>query len=477
MARQARGRLVAVVLVAAIAAVARPARAYDQATAACVLDLAAQKVLRADARLQVGASPKSTGADGRWRTVAAADAIGWTQGFFPGSLWLLFEGTAEAKWRARAEAWTAPLAVQRTNTESHDLGFKLVPSFGAMERLTGSTAAREVLLAAAASLATRFDARLGAVKCCDWNPDWAFPVVVDTMVNLELLLWGAAHGGDPAWRDMALAHAATTARDLVRADGGTFHVVDYDPATGAIRSRGTYQGAGAATTWSRGQAWAMLGFATLYRETGDAAMLATARKVADYWVARVPSDGVPNWDFDAARVEPDSSAAAAAALALLDLATHVTGADATPYRALALRTLETLSSDRYLDRSAGEALLRHGVGDLPHGVEIDVGLAYGDYYFAAAVLRAFPRPGPCASATAPEPPAPVGSGSPTSPPTTPGTPATPAEPAPLPAPTPAPAPASRGGGCASGDAGAGSLLGVAAAAAVGLLARRRRRPA
>lgn len=84
------------------------------------------------------------------------------------------------------------------------------------------------------SLAQRFHAPSGVVNCCAWNREWRVPLVTDTMMNLELLFWGAANGGDPAWKEMALSHALVTLEDRVRPDGGTFHVVDYDDA-GNIR--------------------------------------------------------------------------------------------------------------------------------------------------------------------------------------------------------------------------------------------------
>lgn len=450
-------------LVAAALLLVAPGRgaALDAARAACVLETAQRKLLATDARLVPANDPKGT-SNGLWTTVPAGDALGWTQGFFAGSLWLVFEATGEVKWRARAEAWTSPLAVQRTNRASHDLGFKLMPSFGQMARLTGDANAKSVLLEAAASLASRYDAKVGAVKCCDWNPDWKFPVVIDTMMNLELLLWGAANGGDAAWRQMALTHALTTARDLVRADGGTFHVADYDPTTGALRWRGTFQGAGDGTTWSRGEAWALYGFTLAWQYTRDDRMLAAARKVAGYWLARAPADGVPNWDFDSTRALADSSAAAAAASGLLALAGEVGGAEGDGYRARALATLDALAGSGYLDASASEALLLHGVGDLPHDSEIDVGLVYGDYYFLEALLRVFPHPGACA----------------TSAPTTPGSTPTPAPtPAPTPDVTPTPAPAagpsgSSGGGCGNTD----GVSALAALLAALVLARAISRP-
>jgi unsaturated chondroitin disaccharide hydrolase len=426
---------------------ALPARALDSRAAACALDLGVEKALRADARVSPPDYPLATGSDGRWRTLPAGDLAGWTQGFFPGLLWLLDDWKGDGSLREAARTWTAPLEVQKTNRTTHDLGFKFVPSFVRGFERKGDAAWRDVALAAAASLAARFDARVGAIRCCEWNPDWKDPVVVDTMMNVELLLWGARNGGEAAWRDLALSHARVSARDLVRADGGTYHVADYEPSTGALRWRGTFQGYADASTWSRGQAWALLGFARVARETGDADALAAAKKTAAYWERHVPAGGVPSWDFDAPGFEADSSAAAVGALGLLELAALAGGPDGDRWRAVAETTLETLASATYLDRSRGEALLAHGVADLPHGNGIDVGLVYGDHYFVEALLTWLGGARPSCAAPGPQPtPTPtVGPGPGPTPTGTPGPipgPTPTATPGPAPTATPGPAPTS-----------------------------------
>lgn len=381
---------VAVAILAAGAAVASP---LDGPAAEKALAVAQAKAAATAARLTPDRLPKSTGPDGRWTTVAATDPVGWTQGFFPGTLWYLHEWSGEGAWRERAERFTATLEPQKTNTETHDVGFKLVPSFGNALRLTGDPAHREVLLAGAASLATRFRPEIGAIDCCDWNPDWRLPVVIDTMMNLELLLRAAREGGDPAYADMALRHALRTRDDLVRGDGGTFHVADYEPGTGALRWRGTFQGAADGSTWARGQAWAVYGFTMVHRYTRDARMLETARRTADFFLARLPASGVPRWDLDVEDGPDDSSAAAILASALLELATVVEGPAGDAYRAHALRILGMLASPSYLDeRPTTEGILLHGAGNVPAGHEIDVSLVYGDYYFVEALLRARPWP-------------------------------------------------------------------------------------
>lgn len=374
-----------------------PARALDDATAASVLAYANQQLAATAARVPPQEAPSTTAADGSWHTVANDDPVNWIQGFFAGSNWVLYDLTRDPLAKARAAQWTRALEAQKTNTQTHDLGFKMYLSFGHAYRTTGDPYYKDVLLTAAASLAFRFDSTVGAVICCDWNPAWHRPTVVDTMMNLELLLWGAQNGGPATWRGMAVSHALKTLADMVRSDGSTYHVVDYS-AAGDILSRGTLQGYADSSTWTRGQAWAIYGYTMLYRYTADARMLAAARKVTDYYLRRLGADPIPNWDFDAPAQQKDSSAAAAVASALFELSGFVPDPDRQRYLQAATSMLDALASSRYLAQGTpSRSILLHGVGNLPAGQAIDVGLVYGDYYFLEALARR-----PPASVTPPD---------------------------------------------------------------------------
>ncbi|HEX5749557.1 MAG TPA: glycoside hydrolase family 88 protein [Archangium sp.] len=344
-----------------------------------------------------GQYPKTSPLDsGSWTTVAANDLPGWTQGFFPGLLWQMYDKTRDPAWRTRAETWTTPLAVQQNNATTHDMGFKFFNSYGQGYRLTGNTAYQGVLLNAARALATRYKAEVGVISCCDWNaPQWDVPMVTDTMMNLELLFWAARNGGDASMNDKALSHARKTMTDMVRADGSTWHVVDYSK-TGAIRSKGSYQGCTRCAdqtkaTWARGHAWAMYGFTMAYRYTTDPQMLATAQKVTDFYLNNLPADFIPNWDFHPqAPQQKDSSAAAIAASAMLELSRYVRDPVISQrYRNAALATLDVLSSPDYLvmGTSNSPAVLKRGVGFYEKGQDINAGLIYSDYYFAEALQR------------------------------------------------------------------------------------------
>jgi unsaturated chondroitin disaccharide hydrolase len=392
-------RAIPVLAAACLLAAACPA----PAAADPVVRFAERQLARTDAKVRHGAYPNYTLRSGRWHLTPPE---AWTSGFFPGAMWLLYRHTGDPAWRRRAARRQAPLAGQRRNTTTHDVGFIVGTSYGVAARMTRRRRYRRVGLAAAASLASRFNPVVGATR--SWGRRGRrFTVIVDNLVNIQLLLWGARHGGPESWREIARRHALTAVRDHVRPDGSTFHVVDYDASTGRVLRKRTKQGAHADSTWSRGQAWAIHGFAAAYRHTRDRRLLRAARRVSRWWMAHVPRDRVPFWDFDAPGVLPrtgpkpatfsarrrrparDSSAAAIAASGLLDLArVEPRRGSARRFRRAALATLRSLSSRRYLARGRrSRSILLHGTGHYARG-NADSGLIFGDYYFLEALLRA-----------------------------------------------------------------------------------------
>jgi hypothetical protein len=372
---------------AAATAAVQVANAPRDAAAAHALDYANRQLAATSALLPTTLSPSKTQPDGTWITVANTDQHGWTQGFFPGENWYVYDLIGDAAARSRADQWTRPLEVLKTNTQTHDEGFTMYSSYGHAWRTTGDTYYRDVLLTATGSLATRYDPVNGVILSWNWNPAWHHAVIVDNLMNIELLLWGAQNGGPQSWRDMAVSHALKTLNDFVRPDGSTYHVVDYSDA-GAILFRGTQQGYADWSTWTRGQAWAIDGFTLVYRYTSDPRMLAAARKVADYYLSRIGTDWVPNWDFDAPTLHKDSSAAAVVASGLFELSGYVGEPDRQRYLEAALEIVDELSSPAYLSEgTSNQAILLHGTANVPGGEGIDAGLAVGDHYFLEALAR------------------------------------------------------------------------------------------
>ena len=333
--------------------------------------------------------PRSIRPDGSLFTVSSRD---WTSGFFPGSLWYMYEYTGEAYWREQAERFTELLHREPFNTDTHDVGFMVNDSYGHGYRLTGNPAYREAVVQAARSLATRFDPRVGCIRSWNARRGWQYPVIIDNMMNLELLLDAARFTGDSTFVRIACSHADRTLQNHFRPDFSSYHVIDYDPADGGVLHRNTHQGYADASSWARGQAWGLYGYAFMYRKTGERRYLEAAERIAERirTFPTMPADGIPYWDFDAPNIpdEPrDVSAAAVLASALYDLAS-LTGERGNAHKAWADRILENLTASYRAPRGTHHGfLLLHSVGNLPSGSEVDTPLNYADYYFLAALLR------------------------------------------------------------------------------------------
>jgi unsaturated chondroitin disaccharide hydrolase len=330
--------------------------------------------------------PVSGGDTGTWTTASPSNgSVGWTSGFFPGQLWLLYQATGSQKWLDAAQAWTAPLASQATGRplDPTDIGFIIGTSFGNGYRLTGGPSYKNVLLTTGNSLASLYNSNVGAVR--SWTfPPYHFPVIIDSMMTLGPLQWGAGNGGNSAWAGIAATHAQTVTTNLVRPNGSTYQVADFDPTTGALLSQGTFSGYSDSSTWARGQAWALYGFVQAYQTSGNPAFLRAAEAVANYFVGNSPANGIPPWDFGAPATPTrpvDTSAAAIAADGLVMLST-VAGTN-TQYLQDAENILGSLSSS-YLGPASGESVLFDG---FPGKNGTNTALIYGDYYFTEALLR------------------------------------------------------------------------------------------
>jgi hypothetical protein len=328
--------------------------------------------------------------DGSYRNLPSS---WWCSGFFPGGLWYLFEKSKDAKWEKAARLWTAAVEKEQYNTGTHDLGFMMFDSFGNELRLTKDPKAKKVLIQSAKSLATRFDPKIGLIK--SWNSfkgGYKYPVIIDNMMNLELLFWASRETGDPVYKEIALTHADNTMKNHFRPDFSSYHVICYD-ADGKVLAKKQHQGYQDESTWTRGHAWAIYGYVTMYRETKDQKYLDFVQKITDYYLnhPNLPSDKIPYWDFFAPNIpneERDASAGAITASALLELSTY-SGQKGKRYYADGVKMLESLSSPAY--RAAlGENnnfLIKHCVGAKGLNSEIDVPLIYADYYYLEALLR------------------------------------------------------------------------------------------
>ena len=317
---------------------------------------------------------------------------GWTSGHFPGTLWYLHEATGDASLREMALKWTKILEPNSKLDRHHDIGFIMNCSFGNARRILKADSFDAILVESAESLCRRYKPSLGLIR--SWgkiDETKTFLVIPDNLMNLELLEVAAKISGNARFSEIARSHAKVTAKHHFRADGGTYHVLNYDQDTGRVMEYRRGQGASTETAWSRGQSWAIYGYSMMYRETKDPFFLEMAEKCADFALnhPNMPEDGVPFWDYGAPGEERDSSAGAIMASALLELSEFLPAMKGSEYRAFAVKALTSLASPAYFaaEGENGDFLLKHGVGARPAGKEIDTPLNYGDYYFVEALLR------------------------------------------------------------------------------------------
>lgn len=361
-------------------------RAISDERLAEVFSMAEHQYVMLDQQLTDNTMPRTLNADGTLRT---SDLNWWCSGFFPGSLWYIYEFGHSPTISAMALKQTQKLEPLLEMNTDHDIGFQLNCSYGNAYRITGNVACREVLVAGARKLAQRMNPTTGVIRSWDFlRKGWKYPVIIDNMMNLELLTVGARLSGDVNLGLVARTHADTTMKNHFRADYTSYHLVNYDPETGEVLSRETVQGYADESAWSRGQAWALYGYSMMYRETGEARYLAQAMNIGDMLLERLPDDGIPYWDFDDPQEEPlrDVSAAAIMASAFIELSEQ-SGNDA--YFSMAEKLLCTMLTPEYLATpgSNGGFLLKHGVGNIPDNSEVDVPLTYADYYFLEALVR------------------------------------------------------------------------------------------
>lgn len=346
-----------------------------------------------EAAIQAHRIPRSFAKDSiRWTDTV----YDWTEGFWPGTCWMLYGQTRDEAWKQAASDAQQQYEKHKNLTNDHDLGFIFNNSYGKAFRITGEAAYKQVLLDAANSLVTRFNKNVGCIQSWDvtggWQSQrgWKFPVIIDNMMNLELLFETFKITGDPKYKEIAITHANTTMRNHFRPDGSCYHVVDYNPETGEIASRVTAQGYADESAWARGQAWALYAYTMCYRYTRDKKYLDFAEKIAQFILnhPNYPKDGVPYWDFNAPNIpneKRDASAGAIMAAAFTELSTYTHDR----YLKNAELILNTLSGPGFMAKNGenGHFLLLHSVGSIPHGNEVDVPLNYADYYYIEALLR------------------------------------------------------------------------------------------
>jgi unsaturated chondroitin disaccharide hydrolase len=318
---------------------------------------------------------------GRWET-SYMRRNEWTSGFFAGSLWYMYTLTGDENWKEYAFAWTDDLESEANHTNDHDTGFRIMNSFGNGYKISGNRPYFQVLARGARTLTSRFNPNIGAIKSWDWIGN--YPVIIDNLMNLELLFFISQQLENQHLYDIALRHAETTLRNHLRADGSTYHIVDFDNG-GNVNWKDTRQGYGPNSVWARGQAWAIYGFTMTYRFTGDKKFLDAARAAADYFIEHLPDDFVPAYDF----MEPygnvrtkDVSASSITASALFELYSFT---NREHYFNTAVNILNALYSEEFMTlHSTKSSILRQTTLHRGFG---NVGTSYADYYLLEAIIR------------------------------------------------------------------------------------------
>jgi unsaturated chondroitin disaccharide hydrolase len=334
--------------------------------------------------------------NGRWRH-AGESWTEWCAGFHTGMMWILAEHTGDPWWRRQAEHYSQLLEHRQHDRDVHDLGFIFLNTYLPWYRLTGDDHLRQVLITAGRTLALRFNYR-GKYLRSFVEPESLF---IDIMMNVPLIFYAAGETADRDLYDLAVAHCRTTERTLVRPDGRAAHEGIFDPDTGAFLRQSTHQGLRADSAWTRGLAWSLYGFGTVFTYTHDPADLHVAQRNADYYLARSPAGLVPPWDFDVPegpdRID-DSSAAAIAASGFWNLADLTAPGDparAERYRNATLTILDTLCTDRYMAWAdpGWQGVLKHGVYHFHKKLGVAESVMWGEFFFLEAlekVLRTMP---------------------------------------------------------------------------------------
>lgn len=322
---------------------------------------------------------------------------GWTTSFVPGMQWLAYDLTGDEAFRDQALRHAGDFERRLRADEdldTHDLGFLYTLAAIAPWRRTGDERWRAVGIGAAERLMTRFLEPAGIIQA--WgdlsDPEQRGRTIIDSLMNMPLLTWAGEQTGDPRFGDAVRRHTGQLRTHILRDDDSTFHTYYWDAESGEPLRGGTAQGAFDDSCWARGEAWGVLGFALNYGATGDEMLRDAAWRCADYFLRHLPADLIPYWDLvfsDGSGAPRDSSAAAIAACGLYELA----ACDPDRTRAARARREGDALLDALIARARpaspadSDALLLHGVYNLPEGNGVDEGTLWGDYFYMEALVR------------------------------------------------------------------------------------------
>ena len=335
---------------------------------------------------EIGANFPHISREGRFND----EPLGWVSGFWPGILWLAYQQTGKKEYAQYAEEIEEKLNAlfDGFDLAEHDVGFIWQLSAGANYQLTGNEKSRCRCLKAASLLASRFHIKGSFIQAWNREPGWA---IADCTMNLALLYWASREIDNPRFAQIADAHAQTALNYIVRPDGSTNHIVSFEPESGEYIEALGGQGNAPDSAWARGSAWVLYGLALCYHFTENLAYLETAKRVCNFFVANLPEDYVAHWDFRVERLEDtprDTSAVSFAACGMMEIAKYVPECEKAFYENTAQKILQSLTKNySNLTDDSCQELLRGGTGNFPAGVNINVGIIYGDYFYMEAISR------------------------------------------------------------------------------------------
>ncbi|MFC1547010.1 glycoside hydrolase family 88 protein [Candidatus Neomarinimicrobiota bacterium] len=356
-----------------------------------------QLLAKDDIFQRAGKFPEYT-VNGRWN-FAQGERPNWFAGFTGGELWQMYEITGNDELQDRALSHADHLLSHTDLDNTHDMGFIFMPTCVEAYEKTGKQKYRVAGIKAAQMLAKRYNrigrfirawGRLGT----DQREGW---MIIDTMMNLELLFWAAQETGADSLYQIALAHAETARKEIVRDNYSSYHVIEWEPGTGELIEKRTRQGYANESTWARGQAWGIYGFANTYRRTGKLEFLQTSLGMADYFIGYLPEDQIPYWDLDLSGgdVYRDASAGAIAASGMYLLADLVDDDELRVKYSNQADAMVTSLIEKYLytssSRAREEGILIHTVYHFNGGRGIDESYPCGDYYFMEALRKWWDR--------------------------------------------------------------------------------------
>ncbi len=348
--------------------------------------------IKAEAERLGKAIPYIAGENGRYTDTKEC---WWTNGFWAGILWHMYALTGDDFFMENARYSEERLDRYLDEFENidHDAGFLWLYSAGADYTLTGNVRSKKRLLHAANVLAGRYNPDLKIIRAWD-NPwmgeyDTAGGAIIDTMMNLPLLYLASEITGDGRFKRIAENHADTMLVNMLRPDGSSNHQIVFDVNTGKLIANPAGQGYASGSSWSRGQAWALYGYALSYRFTGEKRYLDAAKRQAAYFIANASLTGyVPLADFRAPEAPEyfDTTAGAAAACGMLEIAEHSSEYEKYLFVQNAKRLIFSLDK-AWCDYDPDNDGILGGGSVSYHNEKHHEKIIYGDYYFIEAVMR------------------------------------------------------------------------------------------